>query len=79
MRFIPVDASGASTGYNIGTFPWYSATPTASYPEGLSPPVNPANIDSGMLSYPDPRYYDVEYDDIKNVYENSIVPLVTMC
>jgi hypothetical protein len=79
MRYLPVDASGNSSGFNIGTYPYYSATPTASYPEGISPPVATASIDNGLLSYADPRYHDVEYDDVKNVYENTIVPLLTFC
>lgn len=62
---MPVDNTGATTGYTIGTFPWYSATSSSSYPEGISPPVSASNIDSGMLGYADPRFYDVEYDDVK--------------
>jgi hypothetical protein len=32
-----------------------------------------------MMTNPDPRYFDTEYDDVKNLYDNTLVPLMTFC
>jgi hypothetical protein len=44
------------------TYPYYSSTATAEYPEPLTLPVWPG-FDSGMVGLPDPKKFDLEFDD----------------
>jgi hypothetical protein len=71
---LPVDGTN---GYN-GTYPFFSSSANANYPENLSPPV-PQNSSTafGMLGLPDPKVFDSEYDDIKNLYNNSTYPMLS--
>jgi hypothetical protein len=61
-----------------GTFPYYSDTVNSDHPVAVPRPVR-TNLDSvfGILGLPDPKLYDVVYDDVKNARHNSIVPFST--
>lgn len=71
MRYLPVDASNNY----LGTFPYFSTTANSNYPENLSSPVNQdLSTSYAMMGSPDPKTYDLEYDDVKNLYANSVYP-----
>lgn len=48
-------------------FPYYSTTGSV-YPVLLSPPIS-SNLQegSGMVGLPDPKYYHLEFDDLRNL------------
>lgn len=63
-RFAPVS--------NPLTFPYFKDVVDNNHPEPISIPVshNIAN-DFGMGGLPDPKRYQVEYDDLRNLRMNS--------
>lgn len=58
--------TGGHSTYNL-QYPFYSTTATAEYPEPLSVPVDVTKND-GLVGLPDPKKFDLEYDDTKNLY-----------
>jgi hypothetical protein len=68
----------APTSNNL-TFPYYSASGDANHTEPLVPPIDITNTNTmnGLLGLPDPKKFDLEYDDLKNLYDSSIVPFST--
>lgn len=61
----------APTSNNL-TYPYYNASGDANHPEPLSPPVSIAQTnDWGMIGLPDPKKFDLEYEDVRNLQQNG--------
>ena len=64
---VPLDANTAGP-----TFPYYGSGPN--YPVTLTSPIEHLRDDGwGMIGLPDPKRYNLEFDDLRNLKENSSI------
>ena len=69
-RYLPI--SGDST-FDQGDFPYYSTTATTNCFEPLNVPIDVSITgDYGMTTLPNPKKYNVHYDDVKNLCTGKI-------
>ena len=65
-RFAPVS--------NPLTFPYFAAAGDVNHPEPITVPISvTVGNDYGMLGLPDPKRFNVEYDDLRNLKKDSSI------